>query len=128
MNTFENAIFRWVVGVILGRDLEESRERLCVPVYDGSDLLGNVLVDEQNGNVLALYCELCKRLLDVCDRCLLEDVSTGRKTGNETVPLTLLSTMRKFFSPFSSTFPMPASKRPVVESCVQRGHVSDLYQ
>lgn len=30
---------------------------------------------------------------------------------------TLLSTIMKFFSPFSSTFPIPARRSPVVESC-----------
>lgn len=41
------------VRVILARDLEQSRESLRVPVYEGSDLLGQVLVDEEDANVLS---------------------------------------------------------------------------
>jgi hypothetical protein len=35
---------------------------------------------------------------------------------------TLLSTIMKFFSPFSSTLPMPARSNPVVESCKHQQH------
>lgn len=70
LDTLENAIFRRVVWVIFGGDLEKGREGLGIPIYDGSDFLCNVLVDEQDGDILALSCKLCKGLFYVANRCL----------------------------------------------------------
>lgn len=70
LDALEDAILCRVVWVILGRDLEERREGLRIPVDDGTDLLGDVLVDEQDRNVLALAGEVVECLFDIRDRCL----------------------------------------------------------
>ncbi|KAI3476459.1 hypothetical protein L1887_61957 [Cichorium endivia] len=120
-----DAILCRVVWVILGGDLEERREGLRIPVDDGTDLLGDVLVDEQDGDVLALAGKMVECLFDIRDRCLHASpradkiASTSvhcRLAGHRATVRTFPSTIIKFFSPFSSTLPIPASRRPVVES------------
>jgi hypothetical protein len=52
--------------VVLTRDLEQGRKRRGVALHTMSYLLGDVLVDEQNRNILALSGELVESGFDGC--------------------------------------------------------------
>jgi hypothetical protein len=52
--------------VVLTRDLEQGRKRRSVALHTMSYLLGDVLVDEQNRNILALGGELVECGFDGC--------------------------------------------------------------
>ena len=102
MHTLENAVLGWIckkrmwtksgrdngngrscaeltIRVIFARNLEECRESLVIPIDNGANLVCNMLVDEENGNVFSLVCVLVECLFDICHRCLLsrdhEDMS-----------------------------------------------------
>lgn len=51
--------------MVLGRNLEQSRESLTVLVNYRANLLCDVLVDEENGNVFTVLCESLKVAFDV---------------------------------------------------------------
>lgn len=71
LDTLQYAVFGRVVGVILCWDLKESRECLRIPVDDGADLLGDVLIDQEDGDVLTFSGEVVEGLFDVRYRSLL---------------------------------------------------------
>ncbi len=56
--------------MIFGRNLEQRWESLRIPIYDRTNLFGDMLVDQQNGNVFAFGCEVVECLFDVRDGCL----------------------------------------------------------
>lgn len=114
--------------MILARNLQQSWEGLCVLVDQGSDLLCDVLVDEKDGNVLTLLCELVEVRLEVGRRCLWDEAimrmamlhrqSLDPISNSFGTVQTFESTMAKFLDlPSDSTCPMPARSRPVVVSC-----------
>lgn len=65
---FQDAILGRVVRVVFGGDLEECREGLRIPVHNGTDFFGDVLVDQQNSNVFAFIGKVMEARLDVRDR------------------------------------------------------------
>jgi hypothetical protein len=60
----QHTVLLWVVRVVFGRNLEERWESGCVCLDAVSYLLRNVLVDEQDGDVLALLGELVESGFD----------------------------------------------------------------
>lgn len=46
LNSFQHAIFTWIVRMIFTRNLEKSRESLGVTVYDRSNFFCDMLIDE----------------------------------------------------------------------------------
>lgn len=72
LNTLEYRVLRGIVGMVFGRNLEESGESFVVFVNCRPDLLCNVLVDEENGDVLPLRV-FVKRRFNRCNRRLCVD-------------------------------------------------------
>lgn len=65
LDPLENTVLFRVIGMVLGGNLEQGRERLRVLVDDGANLFGNVLVDEEDGNVFAFLREAFEVGLEV---------------------------------------------------------------
>lgn len=59
------------VGVILAGNFQQCGECLVVFVNKGSNFVGNMLVDEHNGNVAAILGEAGKCLLNIAGRRLI---------------------------------------------------------
>lgn len=63
LHAFENRILGGIVRMVLRWYLEESRKRLLIPINRRSDLLCNMLVNEQYCNVFA-FCEFLESCLN----------------------------------------------------------------
>lgn len=67
-DSLEESITLWIIGVVLGWDLEHCRHCLVVLVNCRPDSIGNVLRDEDDGNVVSRRegLECCFYLLQCC--------------------------------------------------------------
>ncbi len=63
LDSWENGVLTGIVRVILGRDLQNGRNGILVAIDHETDHVGNVLTDEDDGNVFTCS-EFLERVLD----------------------------------------------------------------
>ena len=68
-HSLEHRILLRVVWMVLGRNLQNGRKRIRVAVHLVPNEVGQVLVDQQNGNVISGAGKFVKRCLDIFDTC-----------------------------------------------------------